>query len=146
MSSHGPCFLSAISVILRLKNILLVFFTVLWKDLQFSSLFKDLYLSRSLLQLSSHKLLECLVMLVSFIFLLHTLSTFLAKLLTAFSSEGISNRFKTSKFLIALIMFLTNSSSTLFFWIVLLRILIILFNIMIITVKRAWLEERHHSE
>jgi len=67
MSSQGPRFLFAISVILRLKNDLLVFFTVLWKDFQSSRLFKDLYLLRSLLQLLSHQLLECLVMLVSFV-------------------------------------------------------------------------------
>ena len=145
MSSYRPRFLLAISVILRSKNIFLVFFTVLQKDFQSLSFFKDLYLLRSLLQFLFHQLLECLVMLVSFAFLFYILSIFLAKSLTAFSNKGISNRFKTSKFLIVLITSLINSSSlTLFFQIILLYILIILSNIGIVTVKGVWLEERYH--
>jgi len=145
MSSYGLHFLLAISVILRLRNVLLVFFTVLQKDFQSSRLFKDLYFSRSLLQLLSYQLLEYFVMSVSFVFLSHILSMFLAKLLTAFSNKRMLKRFETSKFLIVLIVLFTNCSSlTLFFQTVLLCILINSSGIGIVTVKGASLEERHY--
>ena len=134
-------------MILRSKNIFLVFFTVLWKDFQFFRLFKALYLLRSLLYLSSHQFLECLVTLVSFIFLLYVLFIFLAKSLTTFFNKEMSNKFDMFKILIKLITSLkSNSSSMLFFWIVLLHMLIISSDIRIVMVKRAWLEERCYSE
>ena len=147
MSSHGPHFLLAISAILRSKNILLVFFTVLQKNFQSSNLFESLYLSRSLLQLSFHQLLECFVMLTNFMFLFHTLSTLLVKLLTAFSSMGILERFEMSSFFIALIISLTKISSSLLSF--LMDFLCILMNssdIGIIIDRGAWSDERCHSE
>ena len=100
MSSHGPCFLLAISLILRSKNILLVLFTVLQKDFQSSRLFNTLYFLRSLLQLLSHQLLECLIILVHFVFLFHISSTLLVSSLTMFSNMWMFMRFETFKFLI----------------------------------------------
>ena len=147
MSFHGPHFLLAISLILRLKNVLLIPFTVLWKDFQCSRLFNVLYFSSSLLQLSSHQLLECLVILVSFAFWFHISSTLIVSLLMTFSNIWISMRFKTFKFLIMLVVSSKNwVSSSLPFLILLLHILMIYSEMGIVIVKEAWLEERCHSE
>ena len=54
ISSQGPCFLLAISWILRSKKDRFVFLTVFWKVFQSSIFFKALYFARSLLHLSSH--------------------------------------------------------------------------------------------
>ena len=146
MSSHGPHFLLAISVILRLKNVFLVFFIVLWKNFQSSSLFKSLYLLRSLLQLSFHQLLECFVMLTNFVFLFHTLSIPLAKLLTASSSMEISEIFEMSSFFITLIISLTKiSSSSLSFLMDFLHMLTNSSDIRIVTDRGVWSDERCHS-
>jgi len=146
MSSHSPHFLLAISMILRSKNVLLVFFTVLQKIFQSSRLFNNLYFLSSLLQLLSHQLLECHVMLVSFTFLFHALSMFLVKLLTTFSSTWMFKRFEMFRLLIALIVSFTNwASSALSFWIVLLHVLMNSSKMGIVTVKGVWSNKRHYS-
>jgi len=68
MSSHGPCFLLAISWIFRSKNACLVFLTVFLNCFQSLIYFVTLYFSRSLLQLAFHQLLDCLVILTIFEF------------------------------------------------------------------------------
>ena len=145
MSSHGPHFLLAISLILRLKNILLVLFTVLQKNFQSSRLFDVLYFLSSLLQLLSHQLLECLMILVSFAFQFHASSTLMASSLTMFPNIWISMRFEMFKFLIMLVASSKNwVSSLLPFLMLLLGVLMIFSEIRIVMVKGAWSEERHH--
>ena len=93
MSSQEPCFLFKISWILRSKNWHFIFLTVLWNCFQSSKLFDNLYLSKSQLQLSSHQLLEYLVMLITFKFFFQAFFTVIANSLTA---KLIDSSIKTS--------------------------------------------------
>jgi len=113
MSSQEPCFLLATFWILRSKNNCFVFLTVLQKVFQSSRLFKDLYFSRSLLQFSSHQLLECFVILITFEFFSQALSTVLANSLTALSRLNISDRLDILRFLIDVMTSLIKDTSSL---------------------------------
>ena len=146
MSSYGPHFLLAILLILRLKNVLLILFMVLWKNFQSLELFDALYFSSSLLQLLSHQLLECFVILVSFTFLFYTSFTLLVRLLTTFSNIWMSKRLETFKFLIMLVVSSKNWASLLLsFLMLLLHVMITSSEIGMAMVKGAWSEERHYS-
>jgi len=146
MSSHGPCFLFAISQILRLKNTHLVFFTVLWKDFQSSRLSDLLYFSKSLLQFSFHQLFECFMTLIIFEFFAHALSTLLVKSLMIFSKWSISDKFDMSRFLIDAITSWMNCSSLLLSLMIDLFLELMFFStIGIVIVRSTWLEVRHHS-
>ena len=83
ISSQGLHFLFKIFWILRLKNWHFIFLTILWNCFQSSKLFDDLYLSKSLLQLLSHQLLECFVMLMTFEFFSQAFSIIIANSLIA---------------------------------------------------------------
>ena len=146
MSSQWLHFLLAISWILRLKKDLFVFLTVFQKVFQSSIFFEDLYFAKSLLQLSFHQLFTCLVILTIFEFLVHALSTMLAKSLTTLSNLGISEMLDMFNFVNdAITSLMNNSSSSLFFVIVLLQRLIFSLEIGIVIDKGTWSEVRHHS-
>ena len=120
ISSQDPCFLLAISQILRSKKALLVFLTVFQKVFQSSIFFEDLYFARSLLQSLFHQLFECFVLLTIFEFFIYSDSTMLAKSVTTFSNWCISEIFDVSNFVNDVITSLINKSfSSLFFMIVL---------------------------
>ena len=91
MSFQGPCLLFKISWILRSKNCYFVFLAVLWNCFQSSKLFEDLYFFKSLLQLLSHQLLECLVMLMVFALFSQAILTTFVKLLMVWSRLVISD-------------------------------------------------------
>ena len=85
ISSQGLHFLLEISWILRLKKECLVFLTILLNCFQSSNFLEVLYMLRSLLQLVSHQLLECTVILTTFEFLAQILSKELVNSLTMLS-------------------------------------------------------------
>ena len=90
ISFQGPCFLLEISWILRLKKECLVFLTILLNCFQYFNLLEVLYMLRSLLQLASHQLLECTVILMTFEFLAQILSKELVNSLMVLSRRVIS--------------------------------------------------------
>ena len=144
MSSHGSHFLLAISLILRSKNVLLVLF--LWKDFRSLRLFETLYFLSSLLHLLSHQLLEYLVILVSFMFLFHALSTLLVRSLIMFSNIWMSKRLETFKFLIILVVSSKNwAFLSLSFLMLLLHVMMTSSEMGMVTVKGAWSEEKYYS-
>ena len=143
ISSQGPHFLLAISWILRLKNALFIFLTIFQKVFQSSTLFECLYLFRLLLQSLFHQLLECFVILIIFEFFVHADSIILAKLVMIFSNWNISKIFEVSNFEKDVITFFMNeSSSSLFFEMVLLWRLIFSSVIGIVIINGIWSEVR----
>ena len=74
MSSQGPHFLLAISLIFPLKKFCFVFLTIPLNLFQSLSYLNCLYVSKSLWQLLSHHALECLVMFIILECLYHILS------------------------------------------------------------------------
>ena len=84
---HGPLFLLTISCILRSKNDLFIFLTMFLNFFQSSMHFEALYLSRFLLQLLFHQLLDLLVILINLAYLFHRYSTELVIFRIMFSSK-----------------------------------------------------------
>ena len=116
MSSQGPCFLLAISWILRLKKNCLDDLTLLLNSFQLSRLLVDLWLLNARLHSLFHQLLKCLVILTCFEFILYVFSRLDARELVVSSSLLLSDRSETLMFLITYETSLIKFSSSLLFF------------------------------
>ena len=116
MSSQGPCFLLAISWILRSKKNYLDDLTLLLNSFQLSRLLVDLWLLNARLHSLFHQLLKRFVILTCFEFILHVFSRLDAKELVVSSSLLLSDRLETLMFLIIYETSLIKFSSSLLFF------------------------------
>jgi len=146
MSFQGLLSLLEISRIFLSKKNYLVFLTVFLNCFQSSILLVDLYFSRCQLQLLSHQLLECLVILTTFKFSFHILFMEWVRVRTGFLSKLTFNR---SLILIELIDLMSSSmnifSSSLSLTIICFLVWICSLTIGMVTVKGAWSDIRCHS-
>lgn len=139
MSFHGPCFLLAISWILRSKKECLVVLTVFLNCFQSLILLNALYFLRSLLYFTFHQLFEYLIILTIFKFFSCIISKDWAKEQTVLLREIASNRLLVLMSLMAFITFLIKIFSfSLSLTIIHFLIWIYSLIISIMIVSRAW--------
>ena len=146
MSSQGPQFLLVISWILVLKNLCLVFLTILLKFSQSLTHFENQYLSSPLLHSSFHHILECLVILTIFKFLNQIFSVLSVNLYMIQLRSYLLVIWSVFSSLIAVIISAMNfSSSLLFLTIVYFLVWIYSSKIMISTVRGVWSDKSLYS-
>ena len=146
MSFKGPLSLLEISRIFSSKKDCLVFLTIFLNCFQLSMLWVNLYFLRYWLQLLSHQLLECLVILMIFKFSSHILFMEQARVSTAFLSKMMFNR---SLVLIELIDLMSSLmsifSSSLSLIIICFLVWIYSSTIGMVTVRGIWSDIRCYS-